>query len=418
MLATHVSESLYRLAAQFQAALPYRHVCIDNFFSDSVADQVVSDFPAFDQTSKTNEFGLQGLKAVNESLSSVSPFYAQLTAYLGSDDLHRHIEIITGIQGLRWGGESMYGGGTHENVHGGELDAHVDFNYDDRTKEHRRLNLLIYLNREWERSWGGDFELHSNPRNPLENQAKSYLPMFNRAVLMETNEHFWHGFPKIDLPADKRHLSRKSIALYFYTKDRPAAEVHGGHGTFYIQRPLPESFKPGVQLTPELCKEVDYLVAKRDAFMELAQQREMQASARFKALESFHDFVLSRFRVPTMGWARQDGDVEGYYPDDWLGAHASGLFVAERKIRSVKLKCYVPEHAVLPMLVGLSIDDSHCRQLVEEAGIHEFVVGVAIEAGGQMIFSYAASTTTSGVKAGINGDAREVSALMVSIAFE
>ena len=49
---------------------------------------------------------------------------------------------------------------------------------------------------------------------------------------METNELSWHGFPRISLPAEKKHLSRKSLALYFYTKDRPSEEIKGGHATF------------------------------------------------------------------------------------------------------------------------------------------------------------------------------------------
>ena len=58
-------------------------------------------------------------------------------------------------------------------------------------------------------------------------------------MLFETNEYSWHGFPRIALPEDKRHLSRKSISIYLYTKDRPEGEIAPSHGTFYVQRPLP-----------------------------------------------------------------------------------------------------------------------------------------------------------------------------------
>ena len=135
-----------------------------------------------------------------------------------------------------------------ENRHGQALDPHVDFNYDPATKLHRKLNLLVYLNKEWREAWGGSIELHSDPRRPDGNRITSFTPAFNRAVIFETNERSWHGFPRIILPEDKRHLSRKSLSIYLYTRTRPAHEIVPEHGTFYVQRPLPSRYHPGLEL--------------------------------------------------------------------------------------------------------------------------------------------------------------------------
>lgn len=174
---------------------------------------------------------------------------------------------------------NMYGGGTHENRHGQELDPHVDFNYDPPTKLHRRLNLLVYLNKDWKTEWGGAIELHSDPRNPSENQIVAFAPDFNRALIFETNEYSWHGFPKISLPEDKRHLSRKSISIYLYTLHRPEHEIVSEHSTFYVQRPLPAHIQAGHVLSDSDIQEINNLLARRDGWIRQYQKIELSVSS-------------------------------------------------------------------------------------------------------------------------------------------
>lgn len=406
------------LSVQFQTGKPFKCVCIDDFFQQECAENIVQDFPDFQQVVKADENGNERLKAVHENLSDISPFYSRLTDYFYSEAFHEVIRHITGIPDLRWGGESMYGGGTHENVNDAELDAHVDFNYDDRTKEHRRLNLPIYLNKEWQADWGGELELHSNPRAPKENQVTSFLPLFNRAVIMETSEHSWHGFPRIQLPDDKRHLSRKSLALYFYTNDRPSHEIQGGHTTVYIQRPLPESFKPGIVVTADMRREIKRLISRRDKNLEVYQKREIQTSVHFRSLESQYQYVLSRLRLPILGWALQDGAVQGYYPDNWIGDHCSGVFVARQVLSTVSLQFYAPEHASFPMTVKFAIENHFSSMELSRGGMYDMAVAISAQPGDSLMMLISASSTMSGLRAGVNSDNREVSVLLQHLCFQ
>jgi hypothetical protein len=157
-----------------------------------------------------------------------------------------------------------YGGGTHENLHGQELDPHVDFTLHPKLKLHRRLNLILYLNKQWEEEWGGNIQFHRNPRLP-ENQDEiiTVRPLFNRAVLFATDNTSWHGFKRINLPEQYREIfSRKSIALYFYTEERePPVRPHS---TIYVERHLPNSVQPGSPLNPEDYEEIQRLLSRRD----------------------------------------------------------------------------------------------------------------------------------------------------------
>jgi hypothetical protein len=269
--------------SRFQRAEPFKHVVVEPFFAAAMAEQLVADFPPFSNERAINEFGVVGGKAVNEKLAAISPAYARLAGHLQSAQFLQLISHLTGIPDLL-ADPNMHGGGTHENRHGQELDPHVDFNYDPPTKLHRRINLLVYLNKEWRAEWGGSIELHSNPRRPEDNRITSYAPAFNRALIFETNEYSWHGFPKIDLPAEKRHLSRKSISIYLYSRDRPASEIGPEHGTFYVQRALPERIRPGHVLTAADVAEIESLLRRRDHWIERYQRFEVKVSGEMGGL--------------------------------------------------------------------------------------------------------------------------------------
>ena len=263
----------YRKA--FLSAEPFRHVVIDNFLEPAGAEQMLRDFPAFDPAKALNEMGEVGNKAVFENIADLSPFYRRLAEHVQSGEFLNTISALTGVESLL-SDPTLFGGGTHENLHGQELDPHVDFNYDERTWRHRRLNLLLYLNKEWEDEWGGSIELHSDPRRPEQNRVKVVTPLFNRCLIFETNERSWHGFSIIRLPPNKRHLSRKSFSLYLYTRERPAEEIAPPHTTFYIQRPLPDHIRPGQPLSDEDFETIRQLIYKRDRFIENYQKRELE----------------------------------------------------------------------------------------------------------------------------------------------
>jgi len=265
----------------FQSALPFRHVQIDNFLDPEICEGLLRDFPSFDKKKAINELGHVGGKAVIENVKSISPLYSSIYDFINSKSFLDTMSDLTGVRNLI-ADETLFGGGTHENLDGQYLDAHIDFNIDERRMLHRRLNLLIYLNKEWQESWGGCIELHSNPRNPETDEVKSFLPLFNRAVIFETNEYSWHGFPVIRLPQEKKQLSRKSFSIYLYTKDRPAEEVVAPHTTFYVARPFPSHVKSG-----EVLQESDYqylrgLLANRDGLIQMYQELLIQKEERLR----------------------------------------------------------------------------------------------------------------------------------------
>jgi len=285
MIRKQITEQKLTLCAEFQNARPFRHICIDNFLDQDAAESLLRDFPKFNPSKAMNEFGKAGRKAVHTDLAQISTFYKSFYQYLSSESFLTLVSEITGIPDLLFDPE-MFGGGTHENLHGQGLYPHVDFNYDLDCERHRRLNLLLYLNKEWHDEWGGVIELHSNPRKPEDDRVIGFSPIFNRAVIFETNEYSWHGFRQIQLPADKQHLSRKCVSLYLYTKARPADEIVPPHGTFYVMDPLPAHIQPGRTLSAADVDQIQNALKSRDVWIEYYQKLEMRDNGTIQSLKA------------------------------------------------------------------------------------------------------------------------------------
>ena len=84
----------------------------------------------------------------------------------------------------------------------------------------------------WEKEYGGALELWDTE---LIEAKKSIYPKFNRIVIFNTQPEgdviAYHGHPKpLNTPLN---ITRKSIALYYYTKEKPNNILSDKHKTIY-----------------------------------------------------------------------------------------------------------------------------------------------------------------------------------------
>lgn len=263
-----VFDSVADLSRAFQDGRPFRHVVIDNFLTDEFCEAVCKQFPKFHETHAINENERVGGKATREKVRTLGTAFRQMDDLVRDPDFLGLVQDITGIEDLQYD-PFYFGGGTHENREGQDLDPHIDFNFHPVTSQHRRLNLIIYLNDGWQKEWGGCLQLHRDPYlEPSEDEIVTVEALLNRCVIFETSEHSWHGFERIVLPDDKKHLSRKSFAVYYYTNTRPAAETGDEHSTIYVERHLPERLRDGTVLNDEDIGEIKQLLRRRDEHLQ------------------------------------------------------------------------------------------------------------------------------------------------------
>jgi Rps23 Pro-64 3,4-dihydroxylase Tpa1-like proline 4-hydroxylase len=148
------------------------------------------------------------------------PTISALVNYLNSPVMLKYLEELTGIDNLI-SDELLMGGGLHKITSGGKLAIHKDYNVHPVKKMYRRLNLLIYLNKDWKTEWEGNLELWDKDHTKLE---VSVEPLFNRAVIFTISEDSLHGHPvPLNTP---ENVSRNSIALYYFTEVNPSDNKH------------------------------------------------------------------------------------------------------------------------------------------------------------------------------------------------
>ena len=282
------------LSGRFASAKPFRHIVIDDFLDPQFCHLLMKEFPAFDSDRAVNERGEAGRKAVISEPARLGAAFAQFDQMIRGPEFLELMSRITGIPKLLYDPEYV-GGGTHENLDGQDLDPHVDFNYHPSRQWHRRLNLIVFLNPEWELGWGGCLEFLADPWTvDGARPAEAVVPVANRAVIFETNEHSWHGFRRIQLPEEKQHISRRSIAIYLYTKERPEEEQAVSHGTVYVQRQLAGHIEPGYTLKEDDVEEIRVLLARRDTQIKFLYERELEFSALISGMMRSPSFKIGR----------------------------------------------------------------------------------------------------------------------------
>lgn len=239
-------EERQRLLSAYLDAKPFQHVVIDDVFAPEQLDRVVADFATASHNTAYDDKTTQR-KFTCDDWMRFPPATFDFVSYLNCGAFVSFMADVTGIPELT-SDPYLMGGGMHETKPGGFLKMHTDFNFHKRLKLDRRINAIIFLNRDWQPSWGGELVL----ADPQMGSQVAVAPVFNRMVVFNTNDHSFHGQPDPHtFPEDN---SRKSIAMYYYANGRPAHEITSQKiGTTYKARhagdlPLLERFKEAARL--------------------------------------------------------------------------------------------------------------------------------------------------------------------------
>jgi hypothetical protein len=198
LLNSEVEKRGTELQRAFREARPFGHVAVDEFLDRGFCEQLMEEFPGFEERRAMNEMGEVGRKATVPEITTIGPAYQKF------DQLMRSAEL------LEWMGQVA------------------------------SIPKLVYD------------------------------------------------------PEVKKHISRRSLAVYFYTTERPARETAPSHGTVYVPRALPAHLREGYQLEAADVRELRDLLTRRDGQIRFLYERELELSEVMAGITRSASFRLGR----------------------------------------------------------------------------------------------------------------------------
>lgn len=223
-----LTELAQGLRNEFISARPFQHVVFDNFIDLDIANKLVDTFPDKDSSvwldwkkrDTLHQPKKQGICHASLLGDNLYVYLQNIIFAFNSYPFLNFLENLTGIKKLL-PDPYLHGGGIHQILSGGKLSIHTDYNYLKQLDLYRRINVLLYLNKDWKPEYRGELELWDQG---LTKCMKSIAPLFNRLVVFKTDKKTFHGHPTpLNTPPD---ITRKSIALYFYTAQPLPDEIY------------------------------------------------------------------------------------------------------------------------------------------------------------------------------------------------
>jgi len=195
---------------QYNSATPFPHIVLPNFLDEDILDRCLQEFPSVPSSAARYKRSQENLKFEFKP-EVLSPPIRSLFYSFNSIPFVGFIQNLTGIKGLI-PDPYFAGAGLHQVGDGGHLDIHTDFNFHSAMGLERRINVLIYLNRDWREEYGGCLEFWDQKMSRC---CHRVVPSFNTCVVFNTSSTSFHGNPVRVSHPDRQ--PRRAIALYYYT---------------------------------------------------------------------------------------------------------------------------------------------------------------------------------------------------------
>ncbi len=215
-----------KIKADFAAekGVKTRFCAIDDLLPIEIAEKIAGAFPDSREMRLMKSF--REHKYTSKSLDKYDPVIADITFAFQDKRVIDKVAALTGITDAV-GDPHLYAGGISAMERGHFLNPHIDNSHDGGQQYYRVLNLLYYITPDWQPENGGNLELWDEKVT----QAVEIPSLFNRFVLMATNDKSWHSVNEI-----KYSGTRRCVSNYYFSPHSPNG-YKTTHVTYFSARP-------------------------------------------------------------------------------------------------------------------------------------------------------------------------------------
>lgn len=201
-----------------------KFAAIDDLLPQAEAERIAAAFPDSAKMRFLDSF--REKKFTSKALDEFDPMIADITFAFQDERIIKKVAELTGIRDAV-GDPHLYAGGISAMEQGHFLNPHIDNSHDGDRQNYRVLNLLYYITPNWEAENGGNLELWDDKV-----RTRVEIPsLFNRLVLMATNDKSYHS-----VNAVQADVPRRCISNYYFSPNSPN-DYETFHVTYFMARP-------------------------------------------------------------------------------------------------------------------------------------------------------------------------------------
>jgi Rps23 Pro-64 3,4-dihydroxylase Tpa1-like proline 4-hydroxylase len=223
LIEARISEAgVESLKNQYQSSGSINHLIIDNLLPTGLANSISDSFPRESNLKLLN--ARQEKKYVGVEFAPEQKIIEECIYSFQENTLLKLFSSICSIQDIE-GDPELYAGGISSMSNSCFLNPHIDNSHDRLRTKYRRLNLLYYVSRGWETLDGGQLVIYPNG---IKNTPIEIDSLFNRLVVMRTDNKSLHGVKEVNSKVNRR----KTISNYYFSKTSPTNEKYYNSTSF------------------------------------------------------------------------------------------------------------------------------------------------------------------------------------------